>query len=151
MEELNREETEERTEERELHSGTEMGTCRFCGQRRLVRFAGGMSQEELDRIATDECNCDGAIRERNIRYEASKARTAAAKVIAPRFPDAAKILSEAADATAHGIFHGISIGLGNGAKASMTLTKSGAVSVKLSETIVTTVEDAVEMEQVQDE
>ena len=44
MEELNREETEER----EQHAGTEMGTCRFCGQRRLVRFAKGMTQEELD-------------------------------------------------------------------------------------------------------
>lgn len=72
-------------------------------------------------------------------------------MIAPRFQDAAKILSDAADATARGIFHGVSIGLGNGAKASMTLTRSGAVGVKLSETIVTTVEDAVEMEQVQDE
>lgn len=109
----------EETEKREQYTGKEMGTCRFCGQRRLVRYAGGLTQEELDKIATDECNCDGAIKERNIRYETSKARTAVEKVIMPRYPEAGAILKEAADSTAHGLFHAVTIGLGDGAKARM--------------------------------
>ncbi len=141
----------EETEKREQYTGKEMGTCRFCGQRRLVRYAGGLTQEELDKIATDECNCDGAIKERNIRYEASKARTAVEKVIMPRYPEAGVILKEAVDSTAHGLFHAVTIGLGDGAKATMTVNRKGAISVKLSETIITTIEDAVEMELVQDE
>lgn len=146
MEEVTRE-----AEERTQHAGTEMGTCRFCGQRKLVRYVGGLTQEELDKIATDECNCDGAIKERNIRYEASKARTAVEKVIMPRYPEAGVILKEAVDSTAHGLFHAVTIGLGDGAKATMTVNRKGAISVKLSETIITTIEDAVEMELVQDE
>lgn len=141
----------EETEKREQYTGKEMGTCRFCGQRRLVRYAGGLTQEELDKIATDECNCDGAIKERNIRYEASKARTAVEKVIMPRYPEAGVILKEAVDPTAHGLFHAVTIGLGDGAKATMTVNRKGTISVKLSETIITTIEDAVEMELVQDE
>lgn len=141
----------EETEKREQYTGKEMGTCHFCGQRRLVRYAGGLTQEELDKIATDECNCDGAIKERNIRYETSKARTAVEKVIMPRYPEAGAILKEAADSTAHGLFHAVTIGLGDGAKATMTVNRKGAISVKLSETIITTIEDAVEMELVQDE
>ena len=141
----------EETEKREQYTGKEMGTCRFCGQRRLVRYAGGLTQEELDKIATDECNCDGAIKERNIRYEASKARTAVEKVIMPRYPEAGAVLKEAVDSTAHGLFHAVTIGLGDGAKATMTVNRKGAISVKLSETIITTIEDAVEMELVQDE
>lgn len=141
----------EETEKREQYTGKEMGTCRFCGQRRLVRYAGGLTQEELDKIATDECNCDGAIKERNIRYETSKARTAVEKVIMPRYPEAGAILKEAADSTAHGLFHAVTIGLGDGAKATMTVNRKGAISVKLSETIITTIEDAMEMELVQDE
>lgn len=141
----------EETEKREQYTGKEMGTCRFCGKRRLVRYAGGLTQEELDKIATDECNCDGAIKERNIRYETSKARTAVEKVIMPRYPEAGAILKEAADSTAHGLFHAVTIGLGDGAKATMTVNRKGAISVKLSETIITTIEDAVEMELVQDE
>ena len=141
----------EETEKREQYTGKEMGTCRFCGKRRLVRYAGGLTQEELDKIATDECNCDGAIKERNIRYETSKARTAVEKVIMPRYPKAGAILKEAADSTAHGLFHAVTIGLGDGAKATMTVNRKGAISVKLSETIITTIEDAVEMELVQDE
>lgn len=141
----------EETEKREQYTGKEMGTCRFCGQRRLVRYAGGLTQEELDKIATDECNCDGAIKERNIRYETSKARTAVEKVIMPRYPEAGETLKEAADSTAHGLFHAVTIGLGDGAKATMTVNRKGAISVKLSETIITTIEDAVEMELVQDE
>lgn len=117
----------------------------------MVRYAGGLTQEELDKIATDECNCDGAIKERNIRYETSKARTAVEKVIMPRYPEAGAILKEAADSTAHGLFHAVTIGLGDGAKATMTVNRKGAISVKLSETIITTIEDAVEMEVVQDE
>lgn len=117
----------------------------------MVRYAEGKTQEDFDRIATSECDCDGAQRERNALYEESKARTAIGKVIQPRFPQAAAIMTEAAPFAARGMITGLRITLQNGAKAILKVSKSGAVDVKLSETITTTVEDAVEMEQVKDE
>lgn len=41
------------------------GTCRFCGQMRVVwaKDPGEYSQEDLDRIASSECDCPGAERE----------------------------------------------------------------------------------------
>lgn len=127
------------------------GTCKYCGQVRIVRYAEGKTQEDLDRITTSECDCDGAQRERNALYEESKARTAIGKVIQPRFPQAAAIMTEAAPFAARGMIAGLRITLQNGAKAILKVSKSGAVDVKLSENIITTVEDAVEMEQVKDE
>ena len=32
------------------------GTCKYCGQVRMVRYAEGKTQEDLDRIATSECD-----------------------------------------------------------------------------------------------
>lgn len=127
------------------------GTCRFCGQVRMIRYAEGKTQEDLDRIASDECNCEGAQREQKAQYEESKAKTAIRKVIGQRFPDAAEVLLKAAGPAAREKIKSVSIGLGNGAKATLVLGAKGELGVKLSETIVTTMEDAVEMEQVRDE
>lgn len=33
------------------------GTCKYCGQVRVVKAREGTSQEDLDKIATDECVC----------------------------------------------------------------------------------------------
>jgi hypothetical protein len=117
----------------------------------MVRYAEGKTQEDLDRIATSECDCDGAQRERNALYEESKARTAVGKLIQPGFPQAAAIMTEAVPFAAREMITGLRITLQNGAKAILKVSKSGTVDVKLSETIITTVEDAVEMEQVKDE
>lgn len=127
------------------------GTCKFCGQVRMVRYAEGKTQEDLDRIATSECSCEGAERERAAAHQESKAQNAIRKVIAQRFPDAAAVLTVAAGPAARGKIKSVVIGLGGGAKATLVLGKSGELGVKLSETIITTMEDAVEMEQVRDE
>lgn len=33
------------------------GTCKYCGQVRVVKAREGTTQEDLDKIATDECVC----------------------------------------------------------------------------------------------
>lgn len=42
------------------------GVCRYCGQRRLVRVGEDKdyTQQQLDAIATRECDCDTAVRAR---------------------------------------------------------------------------------------
>lgn len=37
-----------------------MATCRFCGQTRLVQTVGDVSQDKLDEVATDQCDCSDA-------------------------------------------------------------------------------------------
>lgn len=48
---------------------TGYGTCKFCRQLRTVQYGEdkGYTQAELDQIATDECDCDGARMERDIQ------------------------------------------------------------------------------------
>lgn len=40
-----------------------IGTCKFCGQRMYVKgpFGSNPTQEQIDKIATDECVCDEAV------------------------------------------------------------------------------------------
>ena len=40
-----------------------IGYCRFCGQSKMVDGDPGMSEEELNQLATSECTCPGAVRE----------------------------------------------------------------------------------------
>lgn len=44
-------------EENKPKLATLQGTCKFCKQIRVVKAREGTSQEDLDRIATDECSC----------------------------------------------------------------------------------------------
>lgn len=50
------------TEEKE-NAKAHVGTCRFCGQRMIIQgpFGKTPTQQELDTIATDQCDCDEAI------------------------------------------------------------------------------------------
>lgn len=36
------------------------GECRYCHAMRLIEQSEDLTQEELDRIASEECDCDGA-------------------------------------------------------------------------------------------
>lgn len=37
-----------------------MGTCKFCGQTRMVKTIGDITQSKADEIATNECSCKDA-------------------------------------------------------------------------------------------
>lgn len=37
-----------------------MGACKFCGQTRMVKTIGDITQSKADEIATNECNCKDA-------------------------------------------------------------------------------------------
>lgn len=46
---------------------TLVGTCRFCHQQRFVEHAdSSMTQADLDKVATVECDCEDAMREREL-------------------------------------------------------------------------------------
>ena len=49
------------------------GICRFCGQITMVKAPENSAPEDLNRLATEQCDCDGAQleREKKMRLEAA--------------------------------------------------------------------------------
>ena len=47
-----------KTDDNELPRST--GTCRFCGQQRIIKTVGDITQAKADEIATNECDCTDA-------------------------------------------------------------------------------------------
>ena len=52
----------------------QQGTCLFCKNLRMIETDEDLTQKELDRIATEECDCPDAQQERNKRMKIEAAR-----------------------------------------------------------------------------
>lgn len=50
-----------------------MGTCKHCGQSRIIKTEGEVSQDQADEIASEECDCPGAKVEHNRKSKINKA------------------------------------------------------------------------------
>lgn len=50
------------------------GSCRFCGQQRIIKTIGEITQEKADEIATNECDCQEAKVYQNRASKIKKAR-----------------------------------------------------------------------------
>lgn len=50
-----------------------MGTCKYCGQTRLVQTVGDITQAKADEIASEQCDCQGAKVEQNRQRKIKKA------------------------------------------------------------------------------
>ena len=49
-----------------------IGTCRFCGQTRVIETVGEVTQDERDQMATEMCGCPGALSEERKKARAAK-------------------------------------------------------------------------------
>lgn len=116
------------------------GTCKYCGQMKTVPFSENITQEEADRIVSDECGCELASNERNIRYDIAKARNAIDKIVRPRYGKTADVLDTMAGSMARGEIAAVKISEGDGARITMVETQKG-IAVKIVDTITTTIED----------
>lgn len=56
-----------------------LGTCRFCGQSRVVETIGDVTQDERDEIATELCGCRGAQSESRKKARSEKIKRWVAK------------------------------------------------------------------------
>ncbi len=50
----------------------QIGTCRFCGQTRVIETLKELTQLELDEAATENCICEGAIEDKRKRARRTK-------------------------------------------------------------------------------
>lgn len=81
------------------------GTCRYCGQLRNVMYwsAGEeLPRAELDNIASQECNCEGARRERKIEEDKATCTRFIEKEVEKKFPDITDHLIKLLDPIARG-------------------------------------------------
>lgn len=79
------------------------GTCRYCGQLRNVMYwsAGEeMPRARLDNIASQECNCEGARRERAIEEDKATCTEFINREVEKKFPDIADHLVRLLDPVA---------------------------------------------------
>lgn len=67
------------------------GTCKYCGQVRetFVPEEIEETQENLDRLATEQCDCEKAEKAREKRQAAEKSKTTLKKMLS-RWPEAAE-------------------------------------------------------------
>lgn len=77
------------------------GTCRFCGQMKMVEVPEGLTQEEIDEEVTLDCKCDEAKayqekKENEERLEAQQlsAKGATFELFHEGFPEVENILNE---------------------------------------------------------
>ena len=118
---------------------SENGTCRFCGQLRIVQIGDDKeySQPDLDTIASSECNCSRAAAERKINFAETKAKEAIETVLRDdATKSASEILKRSIDDVARGFVKKISVNIDGCVTASMWLTKKGYIGVERRETIV---------------
>lgn len=79
------------------------GTCKFCGNPRFVSKAPtDASQDEIDAIATDECDCDRARQERTVRELIGKTSTSIARIVTKHSEETASLFEMGTEAVARG-------------------------------------------------
>lgn len=103
---------------------TTTGICKYCGQVKTIdRVPEGATEEERNRIATDECDCPGAKEEKKIEHIISRGKRAVDKCVAKDDPHIAELFNLAVEGIARGTFADISINSMQGVKYSMTWKK----------------------------
>ena len=73
---------------------TAMGFCKFCGQEIMIDVPEGLQQDRIDELATAECSCFQAMKEREKRMQLESAEYEIRTIIQPKSAEAADILTE---------------------------------------------------------
>ena len=121
------------------------GCCRFCKQTRIIKGVPySATQEEKDRIASDECDCVGAERERSIQKMIKQGTKHTEKIIGPKSQDAAGAITSVIEAIARGDLDSISIDIRPGLRASAKAGKDYKMIVTVREILEESAEDIPE-------
>lgn len=118
--------TEERLE------GTKIlnGACIYCGQIYQLETTGICTEEQLDRWATDKCDCGGAKEERRKAKTEEAAKDNIEKLFRENYPKAADIMRECVDPIIRYRISSIIIDTGSGIKGKVSMTGKGMVKVE---------------------
>lgn len=121
-------------EKREMPKGTkqEMGYCIYCGQGHLISTSGEADQEELNKWATDMCDCEDAAASNRKKKEVLKARKNIELLFSENYAEVAKILKEALPYIVSEQIGKVTADTGRGIKGSASLTNKGRIKVEMT-------------------
>ena len=117
---------------------TKTGGCKFCGQ--MVQFEvpdKAYSLEDLDILATHNCTCPDAIRERKIQKAIAEAHGSIDEIFALDEPERV-CLKSIVTMVGTGKFDSVSIKMDNRTKVGIKMTSKGNIRIDKSITSVET-------------
>ena len=121
------------------------GYCRFCHQSRIIKGVPiGATQEEKNKIATDECDCAGAQKEQNILKMIKQGTKHTEQIVRPRSQDAATAITSVIEAIARGELNSISVDIRPGLRASAKAGTNYKMIVAVREIVEESSEDIPE-------
>lgn len=125
---------------------TKTGSCKFCKQAAMRKVLSEWSQEEIDELATETCECIDA---RIYAHKKSQKERAHSRIDllfgaenkAVTVPDAAvDLLHKAVYPICEGFITAITVDIGNGVKGKINITSKGIVKVARTKTDTSTYE-----------
>ena len=111
------------------------GTCRYCGQMRIVNADIDSTEEELNELAVDDCDCEGAKIFRKRRNDADIAKATIDSLFGETHPCTAAVLKECIPLVQDGRIKEINIKVTSRVKAQ--LKKSKTDSTLVNKTVTT--------------
>lgn len=105
------------------------GTCKFCGQMRMVKADVNATEEELNELAVEDCKCDGAQHFRKKRTEAEIAKCNIDNLFADHYPCVAAVLKECIPLVQDGSIKKITLNVTSKVKATMNKTTKDSLLV----------------------
>lgn len=114
---------------------TKTGVCKFCGQVRNVVTDKDYEQDDLDRIASSECDCEAAKVERDKEMYYRLAVENINKLMAKQYPNAAKAIIGFVKPIQEHTFREITIKVNSQTKVGMKMNPEGAVIITRTDTL----------------
>lgn len=114
------------------------GVCCFCGQIATVEEPAGWRQEDIDRLAAEQCDCDGAAEYRGREKRKENAIIAIVEMCGEIEggveQEVIDLMTGIVDRILGGEMTGATLDLGDGLKVKITITAKGAIKIERSET-----------------
>lgn len=112
------------------------GTCKYCGQVRetFVPEEIEETQENLDRLATEQCDCEKAEKEREKRQTAEKGKSTLKKILS-RWPEAAEEAEVLVNMISSGTLEAVTLKVSMGTTVKVSINSKGNIVVNKTTTI----------------
>lgn len=124
--------TEQQNNEMPEGVDQQTGTCIYCGQTMILNTVGPASREQLDRWATEKCNCEEA-KKANERVKMKRtAEDNIRNMFREKYPETEAIMQAALPYVENEDVLKVSIDTGMGVKGTPSKTTKGTIKVEMA-------------------
>ena len=121
---------QEKTTKEYLEGTLEYGACVYCGQVFQMETSGECTEEQLNRWATEKCDCSAAKTDRRKAAKEENARNNIEKLFRENYPEAADLMRMAVHPVMQQKIAAITVDTGQGIKGSVKLTNKGFIRIE---------------------